>query len=212
MEDDLSVGEANDLAREILLRGEFVGARDPGFFSRSVNWVIDRIGDLLTRIFETLFSVGGGGAGSFVAFVLLAIVAAILVFAIVQAIRFGRANRADDVEPSARIVFDEVVDPDELRSELAAARSAGSWREAVVAGFRLSILALIEAKIAFERPGATTGDFGRAVASNKPDLSGDYQPAARVFERAFYSDDVIGAADFDAVQLLLDRLDRVPSR
>ena len=64
MQEQLPVDEANELAEQILLRGEFVGARDPGFFSRSVNWVIDRIGELLTDIFSALFSFGGGGAGA----------------------------------------------------------------------------------------------------------------------------------------------------
>ena len=141
----------------------------------------------------------------------MAIVAFCLVaiFAIVQAIRFGRTPKTDDEAPTARIVFEEVVDPDQLRAALAEHRASGDWRGAVIAGFRLAVLALIDDEIAAERPGATTGDFGRAVARNRPKLSPTYNGAGAAFERAFYSDDAIGVDDYAAVQALLDRLARV---
>ena len=203
--------DANELADEILLRGEFLGSREPGFFSRSVNRVLEWIGNLLDRIFSTIFGGSGAGAGAAIAYILLAVAIVIVAIALIRAIRNRRADRDTALDATARIVFDEVVDPDELRADLASLRAAQDWRGAVVAAFRLAIVALIEQGIALERPGATTGDFGRAVERNRADLVADYRRAADSFERAFYSDAPITEADQLATAALLERLDRVPA-
>lgn len=212
MQTDLTVDEANDLADEILRDGDFVGAGDPGFFQRTTSRVFEFIGDVLREIFGTLFGGAGSGAGSLVAYVLLAAVLVLLVLAIVRAIRNGRRTRDEPGEPGVRIVFDEEIDPAELRRELADRRAQGDWRGAVIAGFRLAIVEMIEGDIVPERAGATTGDFGRAVGVTRPDLSGTYGDAAAAFERAFYSDSIIVSEDHDFVIALLGRVERVEQR
>ena len=206
---EISNEEANELADDILLRGEFLGSREPGFFSRSVDRVLGWIGDLIERIFSTIFGGAGAGAGVTIAYLLLGLAIIIVVVALVKALLTRRADGDEASEAIASIVFDEVVDPEELRADLASLRAAGNWRGAVVASFRLAIVALIEQGIAFERPGATTGDFGRAVSRNRPELADDYRAAASAFDRAFYSDEDIGEADHEAAATLLARLDRV---
>jgi uncharacterized membrane protein YuzA (DUF378 family) len=163
---EISNEEANELADEILLRGEFLGSREPGFFSRSVDRVFGWIGDLIERIFSTIFGGAGAGAGVTIAYLLLGVAIIIVLIALVKAFRTRRADDGDVHEAAARIVFDEVVDPEELRADLASLRAAGNWRGAVVASFRLAIVALIEQGVAVERPGATTGDFGRALGTD----------------------------------------------
>lgn len=203
---DLSNGEANDLADEILLRSEFLPAREPGFFSRSVDWVLEQIGDIIGRVFGSIFGGAGGAAGSALAIVLLAIAGLVLVLAVVKAIK-GRVPKPDgDDSPGTRVVFDEVVEPEALRSELARHRAIGDWRAAVIAGFRLSIVGLIDANIAREVAGATTGDFATAVERRRPALLDTYRGAAAGFERAFYSDLVIEESDVAAVDELLAAL------
>ena len=120
------------------------------------------------------------------AVVLLVAALAVLGIAVYRAIVGRGALREDgDEAPGARVVFDEVVDPARLRSELSRHRAGQHWRPAVIAGFRLAVVSLIDRQIADERPGATTGDFGRAVAARRPDLSSRYEPAAGAFERGF---------------------------
>ena len=204
---ELSNEEANEPADEILLRSEFIGAREPGVFTRAVNRVIEEIGEFISRFLGTLFGGAGGGAGSAIAFVLLGVAVLVIVYALYRAWVTRRADRVEDDGPvGARVVFDEVVDPEHLRHELAGRRAAADWRGAVIAGFRLVVLELIDRRLAFERPGATTGDFGRDLTRSSADLTPAYSAAADSFERAFYSDNVIDERDFDRVDSLLAQL------
>ena len=207
---ELSNEDANELADEILLRSEFIGAREPGFFTRTVNRVVDAIGELITRFIGTLFGGAGGGAGSAAAFGLLGVAVVVILFALWRAWSTRRADRDESADRrGARVVFDEVVDAGRLRQDLARHRLAADWRAAVIAGFRLAVVELFEARVARERPGATTGDFGRDVDRARPDLSTEYRRAAAAFERAFYSDIPIDDGDLTDVQVLVDRLDAV---
>lgn len=203
---DLSNDEANDLADDILLRSEFLPAREPGFFRRSVDWVLEQIGDLIARIFGSIFGGAGGAAGNVLAIVLLVIAGIVLLIAVIKAIN-GRVPKPDrDDSPGTRVVFDEVVEPEALRSELARHRATGDWRAAVIAGFRLSVVGLIDANIAREVAGATTGDFATAVERRRPALLDLYRRAASGFERAFYSDLEITEGDVAAVDELIAAL------
>ena len=197
--------EANDLADEILGREQFIGAGEPGFFERAANRVLEEIGEVLARIFGAVFGGAGGAAGTTVATILLILFALLLIYAITKAFR-NRVPKEKTESTEARIVFDEVVEPEELRAELARYASEQNWREAVIAAFRLSIVELIEANIAREISGATTGDFARAVKLRRPALLDAYNPASWAFERAFYSDSRIHESDLRSVQALLDEI------
>lgn len=209
---DLSNDEANDLADEILLRSEFLPAREPGFFSRSVNRVIEEIGDFIGWLFGTIFGGSGGAAGNVFAFVLLGVAIVVFGFAIYKALT-GRVPKPEsDDTPGTRVVFDEVVEPEALRAEFARHRTARDWRAAVIAGFRLSVVGLIEGNIAREVAGATTGDFATAVERRRPELLGVYREGAGSFERAFYSDLEIDERDVQNVDSLLAALTPLGSR
>lgn len=202
---ELTNEEANDLADEILGREQFIASGEPGFFERSVDRVVGFIGDLLADIFGAIFGGVGGAAGTPIAIALLVVALGVLVFAIYRAAT-QVTNRQVEGAPSARVVFDEVVDPEALRRELMAHSQQRRWREAVIAGFRIAIVELLDAGIARERSGATTGDFAKAVEANRPELSSTYGPGAWAFERAFYSDEEIEESDFRDVQLLIERI------
>lgn len=206
---ELSNEEANELADEILLRGEFLPAREPGFFGRTVDRVLEWIGELIADVFGAIFGGGGGAAGSILAIVLLVVAGIVLVLAVYKAIA-GRVPKPYENEgDGTRIVFDEIVEPEQLRAELTRHRSAGNWRPAVIAGFRLAVVGLIEANIAREIAGATTGDFATAVERRRPEMLSTYQAAAFAFERAFYSDLPIESDDLAAVDRLLEALSSV---
>ena len=140
---------------------------------------------------------------------MLGLAAAVLVYAVYKALRDREPRAASSDDSGPRIVFDEVVEPSELRRQLQRYRSERDWRQAVVAAFRLSVLGLIDARVAREVAGATTGDFANAVEARKPELLATYRPAAAAFERAFYSDLEIDESDLDAVDTLLARLQTV---
>lgn len=203
--------EANELADEILGRSEFIAAREPGFFERSVNRVIETISDFLGAIFGAIFGGGGGAAGTTLAVILLALAVAVLAIAIFKAITEREPSEDDDDEGGPRIVFDEVVEPNQLQQLLREHRSAGDWRPAVIAGFRLAVVGLIDARIAREVAGATTGDFATAVERRRPELLATYNHGAAAFERAFYSDLAITEQDMGDVDALLARLQSVGS-
>lgn len=202
---ELTNDEANDLADDILLREEFLPARDPGFFARQVERVTDFISNILERIFGAIFGGGGGAAGSTLAVILVSLAVLVLLFAIYKAVT-GRVPKDKTEDATARIVFDEVVEPEQLRAELAQHLASENWRAAVIAAFRLGVVGLIDTGVAREVAGATTGDFARAVEHHRPELIGTYNGAARSFDRAFYSDLTIQRDDLDRVQKLLDAL------
>ena len=203
---DVTNEEANDLADEILGREEFISASEPGIFQRSVDRVFDFIGDILERILGALFGGAGGAAGQTLAIILLALAVVLLLFAIYRAIKH-RPPTEEAEEGSARVVFDEVVHPEQLQAAMDSHAGKGEWRQAVIAGFRLSIVRLIDANIAREISGATTGDFAKLIAARRPDLSDAYDKGAWSFERAFYSDKRIDESDMAKVRHLLERLD-----
>jgi len=203
---DLSNDEANDLAEEILLRSEFLPAREPGLFSRSVDRVLSEVGDFIAWIFGSVFGGSGGAAGNVLAIVLLCVAAVVLITAVVKAFS-GRVRTPDkDNSAGTRVVFDEVVAPQQLQVELSRHRAAGEWRPAVIAGFRLSVVGLIEANIAREVAGATTGDFATAVERRRPELLSAYRSGASSFEQAFYSDFEIDESHMIKVEALLSSL------
>jgi hypothetical protein len=206
---ELSNDEANDLADEILLRSEFLPAREPGFFGRTVDRVIEEIGDLLGRIFGAIFGGSGGSAGNVLAVILLAVAAVVLILAIYKAITSRVPKMAEEDGDGTRIVFDEIVEPEALLAELTRHRAAGEWRVAAVAGFRLGVVGLIDQNIAREVAGATTGDFATAVSRRRPELLEFYMPASAAFERAVYSDLAVGQEDVEAIDRLLASLSMV---
>jgi len=203
--------DANDLADEILSREEFLPAGDPGPLERGVERVIEIIGDVLGRIFGAFGGVGGG-AGQLFAIILLVLAVIVLGFAIYRALAGRKPKEKGENVSEARIVFDEVVEPETLRAELSNAKQQGDWRGAVIAGFRLAVLSLIEDGIAREIAGATTGDFARAVQQRRPELLDAYAPASSSFERAFYSDLHIEQDDLQQVENLLARLQLTGAR
>ena len=206
---DLSNDEANELADEILSRDEFLAAREPGFFQRTVDRVLEAIGDFLADIFGAIFGGAGGAAGRSIAVILLALAVGLLLFAIFKAVRDREAKVENVDEGGPRVVFDEIVEPDELREQLQLHRRSGDWRQAVIAGFRLGIVGLIDARIAREIAGATTGDFASAVEQGRPELLDTYRASAASFERAFYSDLLIDERDLATIDTFLARLDTV---
>jgi hypothetical protein len=207
MQVEITNEEAKDLADEILLRGEFIPARDPGFFREGVNQVFEWIAEFLDWLFGGIFGAAGGGAGSLIAYILAGVAAVLIILAIVKAVR-GYDKPEKVVEGTGtRVVFDEVVDPAVLRQDLASASASGDWRAAVIAGFRLAIVQMIDRRIVAERPGATTGDFGRALAAKESFLASSYRPASGAFERAFYSDNEITEQDLSSVRTLLGQLE-----
>lgn len=201
--------DANDLADEILSREEFLGAQEPGFFERNVDRALEAIFEFLGDLFGAIFGGAGGGAGTALAYILLGLAAAVLIYAIYKALSDRESKPDDDEEAGPRIVFDEVVEPTELREQLRRHRASSDWRQAVIAGFRLAVVGLIDARVAREIAGATTGDFAVAVEARRPELLETYRHAAGAFERAFYSDLLIDQSDLAAVDTLLARLETV---
>lgn len=207
MQVEITNDEANELADEILLRGEFIPARDPGFFRSTINQVFEWIVEFLDWLFGGIFGAAGGGAGSVIAYLLAGVALVLVILAIVKAVRgYDRPEKVVE-GTGTRVIFDEVVDPVVLRHDLSAAAAAGDWRAAVIAGFRLAIVDMIDRRLVAERPGATTGDFGRALARRESFLASTYGPASGAFERAFYSDTPITEDDLGLVRNLLAQLE-----
>jgi len=209
---EISDDQANDLAEEILSREEFLASREPGFIQRNVDRAIEAISNFLGDIFGALFGGAGGAAGTTLAIILLSLAVALLLFAVYKAVRAREPKMEDGDASGPRIVFDEIVEPGELRAQLQRHRREGEWRQAIVAGFRLSVVGLIDARIAREVAGATTGDFASAVQQRRPELLDTYEHAALAFERAFYSDLPVDERDLAAVDTLLARLETVGAR
>ncbi len=130
----------------------------------------------------------GGGAGSLVAILLLALVVALAVWVIVRIVR-DRTPRADGGDDdSISIEIDEYRTAADWRSRAARLEGAGQSKEAVRAWLRWGIATLVDREVLEDVPGRTTGEYRRFVAERHPHLQSRFDRATMLFDEIWYAD------------------------
>lgn len=173
--------EVRRLADEILGRGEFQPP-DRSLLERVIDWIADR----LPSFDGASVTTGGGGSGV-LTLVLLALLIAGLGLAVRALLRQPRRHRSDvELEPEAEVEAHRTAR--EWSAAAARHEAAGEWKDGLRCRFRALTERLAGEGVVPDTPGRTSGEYRLDVASTLPEVSGDFEHAALLFDRAWYGD------------------------
>jgi hypothetical protein len=169
---DLTRGEARRLA-ELELADPAYRSAQPGLIQRAIEWIIEQVQLLITRVSEA----APGGWWGVLGLVLLLVVAAL----------FARW-RMGPVSRSATVTF--TVDPGtsaaEFRARAELAAGAQDWPQAVSARMRALVRRCQERGLIDDRPGWTADEVAAEVGQQLPGTMEPLAEAARVFDDVRY--------------------------
>lgn len=193
--------EIRRAAREILARPEF---REPprSLYQRALDWIGDRIADVVDALVR-------GGAGTVVAWVLLAAVVAAAVYLVARVVRSGPLRRRRSDEPEAPVLD---ADRDDRRpaaaweAEAVRLEAAGDWRGVIRCRYRSLIASLASAGVVDEDPGRTAGEYRAVVSATAAAAADPFAGATEVFERAWYGDEAADGAAAARMGQLAERV------
>jgi hypothetical protein len=179
-------GEVRRKADDILSRPEY---REPPktLLQRIQDAIGDFLGDLLSKV-----GFGSSGAASVLAWVVLAVLAAVvglLVFWLVRAIvgdDWGSGRGAGGEGDPVILAVDEHRTPDEWLAEAERHEAEGRWREGLLCRYRSLVTRLVELEVIPEAVGRTAGEYVGDVAERHPAGAGDFRAATELFESAWY--------------------------
>jgi hypothetical protein len=199
---DPSAPEARDWLIEELSKPEYTAAQ-PSLFDR----LSQAFFDWLMRLFQPGESVPTDWIPvAIVAFVVLAIVVAIVVWGMP---RLNRRSRA----ASGLFGDDDTRTADELRRAAERFATNGDWTQATLDRFRAIARDLTERTVVFVSPGTTAHDFAGRAAEAFPDARDRLASAARNFDDVRYAGAEGTAEGYASMRALDDELvKRTPVR
>ena len=187
--------EAAEWAARELARPEYQAAQ-PGLVARALNWLLERLADLIGRLPQ-------GPGGALGVGILLTLVAAGVAYALwrVGAVRSQGRRRvaelfADDAPRTAQ----------DHRDAADRAAAAGDWHTAAVERFRAVVRELEQRTVLTVQPGRTADEAAAAAALALPALAGGLHHGARVFDDVRYGDRVVGREADAALRSLDDQV------
>ncbi len=132
-----------------------------------------------------------------VAFVVIVVLAIALIVLIVHLVRRAPARRRKAGAPpdEVRIEIDEARTVDEWDAVAERWENQGLWKEALRARYRQLVRRLIDIDALPTVPGRTTRELCVDLMASRPDASGPFEEATRLFELAWYADEATGPAD-----------------
>ncbi len=165
-----------------------------------------RLGEWLQRLLENLNVPGaqggqfGGGAGTVVAWVLIVLALAVLVFAVVRAVqRRVRKPPADDTPATTTDVEHERRAKD-WADEATRMEREGRYKDAVRARYRELVRTLVDRDQLPDVPGLTTGELRRALSRTTPTAREAFDRACTTFELAWYAELPVDGDDLSGLR------------
>jgi hypothetical protein len=187
---------ARRAARDLLDRPEFARPGE-GVISRAQRWLAARFGDAISAL-------GGSGAGSVIASILVIGSLVGIGFLVVRFLRTrGRPRRAAAVV-DVDVIVSQAVDPVSWRVLADEHRRAGRWRDAVRCRYRAVIADLADRRLVIDTPGSTSGELRDAVESARPTVAVSMEEFTGRFDAAWYSDLPLSSEDDDEARRLDD--------
>jgi Domain of unknown function (DUF4129) len=169
---ELGRDEARDLARNEL--ADPIYDAEPPLLQQVVEWIIDRLQDLISRT-------AGALSGSIGLRILLAVVAVIVGIVV---LRMGplarRGTRTEPLFPAGRRTAAEY----RAAADTAAARR--DWPTAVIERYRAVVVAFEERGLLDPRPGRTADEAATEGGAVLPGLAADLLTASRLFDGIRY--------------------------
>lgn len=191
---DVDSGTVDRTVEDVLRHRDFQGV-EPGLLER---WRED----LRQWFLERLADVFSSGAGTVLAWVLIAAAGVLAVVVGVAVTRGMRRGARSDVDAPAVVVTRRP--PADWLADARAAEAAGDHAEAVRCGYRAVIAMLAGRGEVDEQPGRTVGEYRAQVRAQGAGRLDEFTRASDVFERVWYArrpataDDVatvVGVAD-----------------
>ena len=172
---DTSRSPAREAAERELSKPRYEEQK-PSLFRRVIDWIWDRISDLMGSLANVT---PGGWAG------LTIICAALLVLVIAVRLRLGAMRTT--VFPRDTLFLDRPRSADEHRT--AAERHAADqrWTEALQERVRGIVRALEERALLSPRPGRTADEAAEEAGRALPDRAAELRAAARAFDEVTYA-------------------------
>jgi hypothetical protein len=181
-------------AEEILSRPEY-DEPPKSIWDRIGEW----LGDQISRLFESI-GLGGGGAGTVIAWLLLAALAAGVAWLIVRAVQSGvwgqGAGRGNEGDP---VIVETEADrtPSDWLAEAARHEAAGRWSEALLCRYRALVTELVKRSVIPELIDRTSGEYVQDVRQRAPGIAASFTAATRLFEAAWYGGEPTGPEERD---------------
>lgn len=191
-----TAGQIRDTAHQVLSRPEFQPPSKT-LFERLRDAVLDQLDRLVSALV-------GGGRGSIVAWVLLALVLAAVVYLLYRLVRMVERDRA--VAQPTLVVTEERRPAREWLADADAYEAAGNWRDAIRARYRALIADLARRGLVDEIPGRTDGEYRLEMRDAAPRSADDFSAATDVFERAWYGNHPTGREEGESFRTLVDRV------
>jgi len=162
--------------------------------------IVDFVNELIS---ETLGAVLGGGRGTVVGLVLLALLVAT---SVAVWVRFARTMSRDPDVRDTGATIDERRAARDWTSEADAAAVDGRWRDAMRCRYRALIARLSERGVVEEIPGRTAGEYRHELHRALPVAAGDFGRATELFELAWYGAAPTTPSDHDSFVELSQRV------
>jgi Domain of unknown function (DUF4129) len=190
---DVPVELGRDEARELAIRELANPAydADPPLLQRVVEWIIDRIQELIGRTAGAL----DGAVGIAVLLAVLTLVIIVIVMRMGPLAR--RRTRSEPLFPAGRRTAAE------YRAAADAAAASEDWSTAVVERYRAIVVAFEERGLLDPRPGRTADEAAAEAGAVLPDLVSDLTAGSILFDSVRYGGREATAAD-DARMRRLD--------
>jgi Domain of unknown function (DUF4129) len=177
-----SLGGPVDITREAAQQAARAELADPAYreaepspFERAVEWLYDRLGELLSRASEATL----GGPFGLVVLALLAVVVIVVI-----RWRIGPVGRAS-AAPQA-LFARRLRTAAEHRARADDHAAAGRWAEAVRERLRAIVRDLEERGLLEPRAGRTADEAADEGGAALPDCAAELRAAARVFDEVWY--------------------------
>ncbi|MFZ2034593.1 MAG: hypothetical protein WAW53_12625 [Candidatus Dormiibacterota bacterium] len=162
--------------------------------------IFARIGEAVQWILSHLFGLLGQGGSILLGLIALAAIAAFVIYRL-RGVAGSRRARAPDEPATAG------NDPDREWDLALAAAGRGEYREAIRRAFRSALLEVADRRAQLNRAWTTREML--VTLSSDADLLAVVAPAAAAFDKAWYSGEAVGAADWEVARARCDAVRRV---
>jgi hypothetical protein len=194
---------ARDQVRDVMSGSAY--DYSPSILERIQEW----IGDLFDRVLPdggpAPAGTFGGGAGSLVGFLVVALALAALVVVVVAVVR-NRVARPPAEEALSGSEIEHRRRADDWASEADRREAAGEWKEAIRARYRALVRTLVDRRQLPDIAGRTTGELRADLARTTPAASEDFDTASLLFELPWYADVATGPEENARFRAATDRV------
>lgn len=182
--------------RELMEQPEF--RYDKSILDRIGEWIGRQLDRLFGEVDPTTTGTFGGGAGSFVAWLIIAL-ALVAVVATILYVVLRRVRRAvPEGDPDLVSEIEHATPAAHWAREAERHEAEGRWKDAMRCRYRELVRTLVDRRQLPDVAGRTTGELRGDLARTTPDAASDFDRASLRFELAWYADASTAAEDVAA--------------